>query len=140
MGQAALEHAVRAVDRELAGALELTTLFDQTRQAVVFENAEFLRFRDVLVRELEPAAYAALDHLYATLPDAESAMERRGPANTLKDADRLIVETWEGDARAMQRLLRAATLPPPIMPATGPRRRSRFARLGAGLGRLLRRR
>jgi hypothetical protein len=35
-------------------------------------------------------------------------MERRGPANTLKDEDRLIVERWEGDARAAQRALREA--------------------------------
>jgi hypothetical protein len=34
-------------------------------------------------------------------------MERRGPANSLKDADREIVEAWEGDAREAQRRLRA---------------------------------
>ncbi len=112
VARADIARAVGAVDRELAGALELTTMFDQTRQAVVLENAEFLRFRELLAAELAPATTAALDHLYAGLPEAESAMERRGPANTLKDADRRIVENWEGDAREVQRLLRASLLQP----------------------------
>ena len=134
-----LERAVRAVDRELAGALELTTMFDQTRQAVVLENAEFLRFREILALRLEPIAVAALDHLYAALPEAESAMERRGPANTLKDADRRIVESWEGDAREVQRLLRAT-----LLPASDPPGRSTgqtvAARVAARVRRILGRR
>ena len=40
-------------------------------------------------------------------------MERRGPANSLRDADRLLIETWEGDARAAQRGLREALATPP---------------------------
>ena len=34
----ALQRAVAAVDRELAADLEMTTMFDQTRQAVVLES------------------------------------------------------------------------------------------------------
>lgn len=137
--RADLARAVGAVDRELAGALELTTMFDQTRQAVVLENAEFLRFREILALELAPAAALALDRLYAALPEAESAMERRGPANTLKDADRRIVETWEGDAREAQRLLRAALLASPDL-TTRPHGQTLIVRLAARLGRILGRR
>ena len=133
-----ITRAVGAVDRELAGALELTTMFDQTRQAVVLENAEFLRFRELLAAELAPATTAALDQLYAGLPEAESAMERRGPANTLKDADRRIVENWEGDAREVQRLLRASLLPPDV--TSRPIKQSIPVSLLARVGRLLGRR
>ena len=104
--QAALDRAVAAIDRELAADLELTSMFDQTKQAFVLENGQWQRHAAVLGREL-PAAHAFLADLYARLPAAESAMERRGPAGTLRDEDRLIVEEWEGDAREGQRLLRA---------------------------------
>ena len=39
-------------------------------------------------------------------------MERRGPANSLRDEDREIVERWEGDAREAQRRLRADLVAP----------------------------
>jgi hypothetical protein len=103
--QAALERAVAAIDRELAANLELTTMFDQTKQAFVLENGQWNLHRKTIEREL-PATHAFTADLYARMPDAESAMERRGPANSLKDADREIVERWEGDAREAQRLLR----------------------------------
>lgn len=105
--QAALDRAVAAVDRELAADLELMTMFDQTKQAVVLENAAFEAESAVLEREA-PAAHAQALALYRRMPDAEYAMERRGPANSLRDEDRAIVEAWEGDARALQRTLREA--------------------------------
>jgi hypothetical protein len=40
-------------------------------------------------------------------------MERRGPANSLRPDDRLLIEAWEGDAREAQRALRAALAAPP---------------------------
>ena len=129
----AVERAVSAVDRELAANLELTTVFDQTRQPVVLENGEFLRARDLLAGALAPDARTSLERLYGSLADVEAAMERRGPANTLKDADRLIVESWEGDAREVQRLLRLA-----VAAAPPTNRRSPLARLAATLGRLWR--
>ncbi|HEV2249505.1 MAG TPA: hypothetical protein VGT60_03250 [Candidatus Limnocylindria bacterium] len=101
-----LERAVAAVDRELAANLELTSMFDQTKQAFVLENGQWERHAATIAREL-PAAHAFTAELYDRMPDAESAMERRGPANSLKDADREIVERWEGDAREAQRRLRA---------------------------------
>ena len=104
--QASLDRAVAAVDRELAANLELTSMFDQTKQAFVLENGQWHLHGATIAREL-PAAYAFTADLYARLPDAESAMERRGPANSLKDEDREIVERWEGDAREAQRRLRA---------------------------------
>jgi len=111
--QAELDRAVAAIDRELAADLELTTMFDQTRQAFVLENGQFALHAAVLAREL-PGIHDDVAALYARIPEAESAMERRGPANTLKDEDRLIVEGWEGDARALQVALRtAATAPQP---------------------------
>jgi len=111
--QVTLERAVAAVDRELAANLELTTMFDQTRQAFVLENGQFAVHGVVLEREV-PDAHGVVADLYARLPEAEAAMERRGPANTLRDDDRLIIERWEGDARAAQRTLRdAAGAPPP---------------------------
>lgn len=122
--QAALDAAVAAIDRELAANLELTAMFDQTRQAFVLEMGQFDVHEEVLRREL-PAAHDRAAAVYARIPEAESAMERRGPANTLKDADRAIVESWEGDARALQRQLRDAAAAP--LP-------SRLARLFARLG------
>ncbi|MGH2500100.1 MAG: hypothetical protein ACRDF0_08445, partial [Candidatus Limnocylindria bacterium] len=95
--QAVLDRAVAAVDRELAADLELTTMFDQTRQPAVLENGQFAAHREVLEREA-PAAWALAAALYERLPEAEAAMERRGPANSLRGEDRAIVETWEGDA------------------------------------------
>jgi hypothetical protein len=107
-----LERAVADVDRELAANLELTSMFDQTKQAVVLENGEFNR-HGATIRAGLADAHAPLADLYSRIPDTESAMERRGPANSLRDADRLLIETWEGDARAAQRGLRQALATPP---------------------------
>ena len=107
-----LQRAVADVDRELAANLELTSMFDQTHQAVVLENGEFLRHGATIEAGLA-SAHGPLADLYSRVPDAESAMERRGPANTLRDDDRLTIETWEGDARAAQRGLREALAAPP---------------------------
>ncbi len=121
--QAALDRAVAAIDRELAANLELTSMFDQTKQAFVLENGQWQIHAPTIGREL-PGAHAFAADLYARMPDAESAMERRGPANSLKDDDREIVERWEGDAREAQRRLRAdlARPEPPLF-------RRLFARL-----------
>lgn len=121
--QAALERAVAAVDRELAANLELTTMFDQTRQAFVLENGQFLIHREVIEAELPRIGPAVVD-LYLRIPEAESAMERRGPAGTIKDADRRVVEAWEGDARSAQRALRGALAAP--APTLWSRLRSRL--------------
>jgi hypothetical protein len=110
-----LEHAVAAVDRELAANLELTSMFDQTHQAVVLENGEFVRHRAAIEGALVDA-FAPLADLYARIPSTESAMERRGPANSLRDEDRLLIEAWEGDARAAQRALREALTRPDPTP------------------------
>lgn len=110
--QAELDRAVAAVDRELAADLELMSMFDQTKQAFVLENGQFLAHRAVIEREI-PATYAEVRSLYDRIPDTESAMERRGPAGSIRDADRKIIEAWEGDARAAQRALRAAAVAPP---------------------------
>ena len=104
--QAALDRAVAAIDRELAANLELTSMFDQTKQAFVLENGQWHLHGATVAREL-PAAHAFAADLYGRIPEAESAMERRGPANSVRDADREIVERWEGDAREAQRRLRA---------------------------------
>ena len=110
--RARLTGAAAAVDRELAANIELSAMFDQTRQAVVFENGEFARHRDVLVR-VAPDAFGLLADVYQRIPDTESAMERRGPANSLKPEDRALIETWEGDVREAQRALRVAVNAPP---------------------------
>ena len=110
-----LERAAGDIDRELAANLELTSMFDQTHQAVVLENGEFIRHRATIEVGLK-AAYGVLADLYARVPDTESAMERRGPANTLRDDDRMLIETWEGDARAAQRGLREALATPQLSP------------------------
>ena len=110
-----LERAAADIDRELAANLELTSMFDQTHQAVVLENGEFTRHRATIEGGLK-AAYGVLADLYARVPDTESAMERRGPANTLRDDDRMLIETWEGDARAAQRGLREALAAPQLSP------------------------
>jgi hypothetical protein len=90
----------------------MLAMFDQTRQAVVLENGQFLRHRALLEREL-PRAYLALAELYERIPAAEAAMERRGPAGSIRDEDRAVVNEWEGDARETQRALRAAAAAPP---------------------------
>jgi hypothetical protein len=110
--RARLERAVAAVERELAANLELTSMFDQTHQAVVLENGEFARHRATLESGLA-GVYTVLADLYARIPAAEAAMERRGPANTLRDDDRELIETWEGDARDAQRGMRVAIARPP---------------------------
>jgi len=106
--------AAAAVDRELAANIELASLWDQTHQAVVFENAEFGRHATVL-RSITSVAFdfELLDEVYARMPSVESAMERRGPVNSIKPEDKTIVETWEGDVREAQRWLRAAVNAPP---------------------------
>ncbi len=116
--RARFERAAAAVDRELAGNLELCAMFDQTHQAAVFENAEFARQAAVL-RASAPAAFAFLAGVYEGLPATESAMERRGPANTIRPEDLALIERWEGDVREAQRQLRAAlTSPPPSLWST----------------------
>ena len=109
--QLALERAVAAIDRELAANLELTGMFDQTKQAFVLENGQWTLHGGIVAREL-PTTHAFVADLYARIPAAESAMERRGPANSLRDEDREIVERWEGDAREAQRRLRADLVAP----------------------------
>ena len=109
--QADLERAVAAVDRELAADLELMTMFDQTKQAFVLENGQFLAQRAVIEREA-PSAYAVVADVYERIPATESAMERRGPAGSIADADLALVHGWEGDAREAQRVLRASLAPP----------------------------
>jgi len=121
--------AVSAVDRELAANLELTTMFDQTKQAVTLENGEFARYRETLERHAGGAA-AAVAALYERMSDAESAMERRGPANSLRPEDRRLIEGWEGDAREAQRSLRDSASARPLIgwPAVSARLNGRLAR------------
>ena len=119
-----LERAAADIDRELAANLELTSMFDQTHQAVVLENGEFIRHRATIEAGLK-GAYGGLADLYSRVPDTESAMERRGPANTLRDDDRMLIETWEGDARAAQRGLREALAAPQLSPLAALFRRLR---------------
>jgi hypothetical protein len=121
--------AANAVDRELAANLELTTMFDQTKQAVTLENGEFARHRATLERNARAAA-AALAALYDRMSEAESAMERRGPANSIRAEDRHVIEAWEGDAREAQRSLRAALNTNPLSgwAALSARLHERFAR------------
>ena len=121
--------AVNAVDRELAANLELTTMFDQTKQAVTLENGEFARHRATLELGAPPAA-AAVAALYERMSETESAMERRGPANSLRPEDRQLIEAWEGDAREVQRSLRAALAAPAPAgwAAVSARLHGRFAR------------
>ena len=108
---ARLERAAAAVDRELAANIELSAMFDQTHQAVIFENGEFTRNAAAL--EAATAAFALVSDVYRRIPSTEDAMERRGPANSLRPDDRVLIETWEGDAREAQRALRAAVAAPP---------------------------
>ena len=110
--RARFERAAGAIDRELAGNLELAAMFDQTHQAAVFENAEYARHAAVL-RTAASEAFALIETVYTGIPATESAMERRGPANTLKPDDLALIERWEGDVREAQRRLRAALAAPP---------------------------
>jgi hypothetical protein len=121
--------AVNAVDRELAANLELTSVFDQTKQAVTLENGEFARYRATLERNAGAAA-AAVAALYGRMSETESAMERRGPANSLRPEDRRLIEGWEGDAREAQRSLRdsVAARPRAGWPALSARLHGRSAR------------
>lgn len=109
-GQAALERAVAVVDRELAADLELMSMFDQTKQAFVLENGEFLASREVIRREA-PDTYGFVADVFERIPATEAAMERRGPAGTINDRDRELIHEWEGDAREAQRAIRAALVP-----------------------------
>src|SRR5687767_15794151 len=104
-------------------------MFDQTKQAVVLENGEFTRHAATIQSGLA-AAHAPLADLYARIPDTESAMERRGPANSLRDADRALIEAWEGDARAAQRGLREALAAPPLSPFGALLKRLRGVQIG----------
>ena len=106
--------AVNAVDRELAANLELTTVFDQTKQAVTLENGEFARHSATLASSAAPVA-AAIAALYDRMSEAELAMERRGPANSLRPEDRRLIEGWEGDAREAQRTLRESLASGPLV-------------------------
>jgi hypothetical protein len=121
--------AVNAVDRELAANLELTSVFDQTKQAVTLENGEFARHRATLERNAGAAA-AAVAALYDRISEAESAMERRGPANSLRPEDRRLIEGWEGDAREAQGALRGSVTsrPRPGWRALSARLQGRSAR------------
>ena len=127
-GQVALERAVGAVDRELAADLELMAMFDQTKQAFVLENGQFLSSRDVLAREA-PEAFALVADVFDRIPATEAAMERRGPAGSIAEADLELIHAWEGDAREAQRRLRAALVPsrPTRWDALTARLRARFA-------------
>lgn len=109
---ARLRAAAAAVDRELAANLELAAMFDQTHQPVVFENGELERHRVVLASEV-PEVFPALAGVYDRIVATEEAMERRGPANSLRPEDRALIETWEGDLREAQRALRAAAAAEP---------------------------
>jgi len=109
--RARLADAASAVDRELAANIELASMWDQTHQAVVFENAQFNRHAQT-IRAAAPDVFEALTQAYARMPETESAMERRGPANTIRPDDLALIETWEGDVRGVQRDLRASANAP----------------------------
>ena len=81
-------------------------MFMQTKQPAVLENAAYGAWRDAVVSADEAIA-ARLATVYDAMPDAESAMERRGPAASIPRADRETVERWEGQARTVQRELRS---------------------------------
>lgn len=109
--RARLASAAAAVDRELAANIELAALWDQTHQAATFENGEFARHAPV-IRVAAPSASTLLVDVYARIPSTESAMERRGPVNSIAAADKAVVEGWEGDVREAQRALRSAVNAP----------------------------
>ena len=110
--RARLAAAAAAVDREIAANIELASMWDQTHQAVVFENAEFGRHRSAL-EHAAPVASTLVARTYERIPETETAMERRGPANSIRPEDLALIETWEGDMREAQRELRAAVQAPP---------------------------
>src|SRR5688572_33318557 len=87
-------------------------MFDQTKQAVVLENGEFTRHNSTIQAGLA-AAHGPLADLYARIPDTETAMERRGTANSLRDADRSLIETCEVEAQAAQRCRLEVVASPP---------------------------
>jgi hypothetical protein len=109
--RAAFVSAAAAVDRELAANIELASMWDQTHQAVVFENGEFSRHQPAIDR-VAPVASQLLASTYERIPETESAMERRGPANSIRPDDLALIEGWEGDVREAQRALRAAATAP----------------------------
>lgn len=114
--QRQLEAAAAAVDRELAANLELSAMFDTTQQAFVFENAAFGKHDAALHADMETAAYESVAVIYRDMPAVETAMERRGPANSVRPDDRALIEGWEGNVRVAQRALRDAPSrkPPPV--------------------------
>ena len=116
-----------AVDRELAANLELSAMFDTMHQAFVFENAAWLQYTAALRDDMLDAEYDAVALVYRDMPDVETAMERRGPANSIRPDDRALIETWEGNVRVAQRALRDAPKqkPPPVWQLF-------LARLGGG--------
>ena len=116
--QARLERAAAAIDRELAADLELVTMYMQTKQPAVLENAAYGEWRDAIASVADDVG-ARLDVLYGRIPDAEDAMERRGPAGSIRPEDRATVQQWEGNARVLQRRLRALPATPP--PSLGDR-------------------
>jgi hypothetical protein len=103
--QVRLERAAAGIDREFAANLELVTMFMQTKQPATLENAAFLAGRAEIAAADEELA-ARLDVLYDGMSDAESAMERRGPAGSIRAEDRATVQHWEGSARVLQRAVR----------------------------------
>jgi hypothetical protein len=109
--RAAFAVAAAAVDRELAANIELASMFDQTHQAALFEIGEFERHGATL-RD-DPAAFAAIESVYARVAETEEAMARRGPANTIRPEDLALIERWEGDVRDAQRRLRESVNAPP---------------------------
>jgi hypothetical protein len=125
--QRRLVAASAAVDRELAANLELSSMFDTTHQAFVFENAAFGKHDAALKEDMRAAAYEAVAVVYRDMAAVETAMERRGPANSIRPDDRALIETWEGNVRVAQRALRDAPAqrPPSVW-------QSFLARLGGG--------
>lgn len=113
--QERLERATSRVDRELAGNLELVGMFFQTKQPAVLEIAGYRESRGEIAAA-DAALAARLDGLYDAIPDAESAMERRGPVGSLAPADREAVHEWEGRARELQREVRDLSRRPPSTP------------------------
>lgn len=110
--QLRLERAVAGIDRELAGNLELVTMFMQTKQPAVLENAAYRAWREE-VAAADEIVSARLGALYDAMADAETAMERRGPAGSISRADRETVQRWDGEARSLQRELRSLPSRPP---------------------------
>lgn len=83
-------------------------MFDTTQQAFVFENAAFGKHDASLREDMDAAAYESVAVIYRDMPAVETAMERRGPVNSIRPDDRALIEGWEGNVRVAQRELRAA--------------------------------